>query len=263
MMAPIPARRFEGRVAAVTAGGSGMGRAAALRLAAEGAHVCVVDIDEAAATATAAAARDAGGEAEPYRCDVSSVEQLRGLFRAMEERHGILHVLFNNAGIPGAAGVEVSEEEWEWAVGINLKSAYFASSLAVPLLERAAGHAAIVFNASTGGEVGSDGAPLYGMTKGGVTLLMKSLALTLAPKGIRVNAVMPGPIQTPMLARFFTRQPNPEIEAQIPKLVQRLVPMGRAGLPEEVAAAVAFLAGDDAAFVTGVALPVDGGYLAR
>ena len=254
MMAPIPARRFEGRVAAVTAGGSGMGRAAALRLAAEGAHVCVVDIDEAAATATAAAARDAGGEAEPYRCDVSSVEQLRGLFRAMEERHGILHVLFNNAGIPGAAGVEVSEEEWEWAVGINLKSAYFASSLAVPLLERAAGHAAIVFNASTGGEVGSDGAPLYGMTKGGVTLLMKSLALTLAPKGIRVNAVSAGPIKT------MAGKGIPGFD-QISGSWARRAPLGwDVEDPTPVGNAVAFLLSDLSSGITGELVHVDGGF---
>ena len=165
--------------------------------------------------------------------------------------------------IPGAAGIEVTEPEWEKAIDINMKGAYFGTSFAIPLMERAEGKAAIVFNASTGGLVGSEGAPLYGLTKGGIVLLMRSLALTLATRGIRVNAVCPGPVDTPMLPRFFTRDPDPAIEAKIPQFVQRLVPMQRAGKPEEIASAVAFLASDDASFITGVALPVDGGYVAR
>ncbi len=255
--------RFKDRVAVVTAGGSGMGRASAIRLASEGATVIVADIDPAAAEATVDQIAAAEGAAEAFTADVADLDQLRALFDDVEGRHGALHVLFNNAGIPAAAGVDITLAEWEQAIDINLRSAYFATAYALPLLSKADGHAAIVFNASTGGIVGSQGAPLYGLTKGGVVLLMRSLALTLAAAGVRANAVCPGPMDTPMLPRFFTREVNPEIEAKIPSLIKRLVPMQRAGQPEEVASAVAFLASDDASFITGVALPVDGGYLAQ
>ncbi|WP_405864574.1 SDR family NAD(P)-dependent oxidoreductase [Streptomyces sp. NBC_00005] len=255
--------RLQDRVAVVTAGGSGMGQASARRLAADGATVVVADINKESARETVELIEADGGSAEAAEVDVADVDDLKGLFADIDQRHRRLDILFNNAGIPGAAGIDITLEEWDRAVNINMRGAYFATMYALPALRRAEGRGAVIFNASTGGLVGSPGAPLYGMTKGGVVLLMQSLALTLASEGVRVNAVCPGMMDTPMLPRFFSREENPAVEEKIPGYVKRQVPMGRLGQPDEVADVVAFLASDDARFVTGVAMPVDGGYVAK
>ncbi|MFB6679695.1 SDR family NAD(P)-dependent oxidoreductase [Streptomyces sp. NPDC056390] len=255
--------RLQDRVAVVTAGGSGMGQASARRLAEDGATVVVADINKESASETVELIEADGGHAEVAEVDVADLEGLKALFADIDQRHQRLDILFNNAGIPGAAGIEITAEEWDRAVNINMRGAYFATMYALPALRRAEGRGAVIFNASTGGLVGSPGAPLYGMTKGGIVLLMQSLALTLASEGIRVNAVCPGMMDTPMLPRFFSREENPAVEEKIPGYVKRQVPMGRLGQPDEVADVVAFLASDDGRFVTGVALPVDGGYVAK
>jgi NAD(P)-dependent dehydrogenase (short-subunit alcohol dehydrogenase family) len=255
-------RRLEGRVAVITAAGSGMGKASAERFAAEGAHVVVSDRDERAAKEVAAGINDSGGSATPNVCDVRDLEQIKALIDGVAEEHGVLHVLFNHAGIPGGAGMEIALDEYTRTVEINMRSAFYATSYALPLLRKADGKGSIIFTSSVSGLVGSPFSPLYSMTKGGIVLLMKSLAVKLGPEGIRANAILPAMIETPMLSEFFGRENGADIE-DLKENYKSGVPLGRVARPEEIASAAAFLASDDASWVTGVALPVDGGFLAQ
>lgn len=255
-------RRLEGRVALITAAGSGMGRASAVRFADEGAHVVVSDINEAAAKEVTAAITDAGGAATAAVCDVADMNQIKDLVEGVGREHGVIHVLFNHAGIPGAAGLDVEQDDWTRTVDINQRSAFYATTYALPFLRQADGKASIIFTSSVSGVVGSPFSPLYSMTKGGIVLFMKSLAIKLGPEGIRSNAILPAMIETPMLSQFLGREPGADIE-DLKAAYKSNVPMGRVAAPEEIAGAAAFLASDDASWVTGVALPVDGGFLAK
>jgi len=254
------------RVALVTAAGSGMGRASAERFAQEGATVVVVDLDRDAAERTVSEIEQAGGKAIAEVCDVANVEQLRGVFNRVEQKFGILHVLFNHAGIPGAAGLEdVSEADWHHAIDVNMKSAWFGTALGIPLLRRADGKGSIIYTASTSGLVGSTMSPLYSMAKGGIVNFARGAALALAKDRIRANVICPGPIDTPMLPQFFGRTPEQMAQAKenMAEFMAAAVPMARAGDPTEIAGAALFLASDLSSYVTGIALPVDGGYTAR
>lgn len=252
---------LEGRVAVITASGSGMGRAAAVRMAGEGAFVVVADIREEAATETVDMIESSGGRASAFQIDVSSVEQIEALMASVDADHGKIDVLYAHAGIPGASGLEISEAEYDHAASINMKSAFFTVGRAVPLL-RASGNASIIMTASTSGVVGSPFSPLYSLSKGAIVTFGKSVALALAPE-IRCNVICPGPVDTPMLPTFFGRDPGTDVLPLMKDFLDRDVPMHRPSQPEEIAEVALFLASDASSFVTGVTLPVDGGYTAR
>jgi meso-butanediol dehydrogenase / (S,S)-butanediol dehydrogenase / diacetyl reductase len=253
-------RRLEGKVALITGGGSGIGRATATLFAREGAKVVVADISPETGEATARLIRDGGGVAMAIKTDVTVEEDVRRAVEIAVQSYGQLNILFNNAGIAGPYGVaEVSAETWERVMNVNAMGTFFGFKHGVPAIQ-ASGGGAIINTSSTAGLAGSVGSPIYSAAKGAIVNLTKSMALLLAKSNIRVNCVCPGPVDTPLNLSFFAAMPDPQ--AARASFIGG-IPMGRIGTPEEVAAAVLFLASDDASYITGVPLPVDGGHLAR
>lgn len=242
--------RLDGRVALVTGAGRGLGAAMARRLAAEGAHTVVVDIDGEAAQRVADDLVAQGHDSLAVACDVTDRAQVAALMRRVQAHFGRLDILVNNAGITrDAAFLKMSDEQWRSVLDINLTSMFLCTQEAVPyMLERGAGR--IVCIGSIAGNEGNFGQANYAASKAGVIGLVKSLSKELAPKGITINAVAPGFIDTEMTARIPDRVKE--------KLLAR-IPQGRSGRPEEVAGVVAFLASDDAGYVNGQTLNVNGG----
>ncbi|MEU8802965.1 SDR family oxidoreductase [Spirillospora sp. NPDC048819] len=254
--------RFEGRVATVIGGGSGMGRAISHRLAAEGAHVYVVDLSGAAAETVAGEVSADGGSASAVQLDATDPAALADLYQRVDAEHGRLHIMHNQVGMPGAAGLDISAEEWDRNINVNMKSPFYSATLAWELLKKGEGKASVTMTASTSALVGSPFSPIYSLTKSALVGLTRALALVGGPDGIRVNCIAPGTVQTPMLAQFFGREPGADVGELVEQFVSG-IPLGRASQPTEIASVVAFLAGDDASFITGVTLPVDGGLTAK
>jgi NAD(P)-dependent dehydrogenase (short-subunit alcohol dehydrogenase family) len=252
---------LENKVALITAGASGMGRAGAERFAAEGAHVIVVDFNEANAAETVKGITAAGGSAAAEVCDVRDLGALKALAERVEREHGALHVLYNNVGIPGAAGLELTQEEWDLGLEVNARASFFLSGYQTSALKAAKG-ASVIFTSSTSGLIGSPFSPMYSFTKGGIIALVRSMALAWAADGIRVNAIAPGSVETPGLPAFFRTDDPEEIEAR-KRAFFATIPMGRASQPEEIAGVALFLASDLSSYVTGVTIPVDGGITAK
>lgn len=255
--------RLKGKAGLITAAGSGMGRAGALMFAAQGARVAVCDHNAEAAEAVAAQIRDAGGEAVAIAADLSDLAAARAAADTAAKAFGRLDFVWNHLGHPGPGAVEgIDEDLLALAIDLNLRSVIATTEAAIPHL-RATGNGAFLFTASTAGLVGSRYSPVYSAMKHGVVGFAKALALKLAGDGIRSNAVCPGPIETPMMVQFGNRPDLPNRpEAEVRAAAGAVTPMRRVGRPEEVAAAALFLISDEASFVTGVALAVDGGFTA-
>ena len=252
-------RKLEGKVAVITGAGAGIGRATALLFAREGAAVVVADLDPEAGAETVAQIGREGGEATFVRVDVADSGDIERMVRVSVETFGRVDVLFNNAGVNfPATVVEVGEEAWQRSLDVNLKGVMLGCRHAIPEMLKTGG-GSIVNSASMLGLVASPRQAPYAAAKGAVVMLTRQVAIDYARRNIRVNCLCPSEVNTEMNRRFIEQSPDPE--AELRRVLSR-IPMDRMAEPEEIAAAALFLAGDDSSYITGVALPVDGGLTA-
>ena len=249
---------MQGKVALVTGGSAGIGRATALAFAREGAGVVVADVDHGRGEQTAAEIAAAGVDALFVHADVAQPGSVANLLRATHDRFGRLDFAFNNAGTEGATAptAECTIDNWEHTISVNLTGVFLCMREEIPrMLEHGGG--VIVNNSSVAGLVGFAGIPAYTASKHGIVGLTKTAALEYATQGIRVNAVCPGVIATEMIERFTHG------DAAAAEQMVQTEPIGRLGAPTEIADAVVWLCSDGASFITGHALAVDGGFVAR
>lgn len=244
-------RRLEGRVAVITGGASGLGLATAKRFASEGAHVVIVDMNE---TAGNAAASDVGGIF--VKADVTNAEQVDNMYKVAFDTYGSIDIAFNNAGIspPDDDSILTTEiDAWRRVQEVNLTSVFLCCKAVIPYMQKQ-GKGSIINTASFVATLGAATSQIsYTASKGGVLAMSRELGVQFAREGIRVNALSPGPVNTPLLVELFAKDPE--------RAARRLVhiPMGRFGEPHEIAGAVAFLASDDSSFITASNFLVDGG----
>lgn len=250
--------RVENKIALVTGGGSGLGRATVRALAREGAKVLVADLNLESAHETVTMVAETGGEASAFAMDVTVATQVEAMVQTTVERYGRLDCAFNNAGIPGKVGTSVidyEEEDWDRVIAVDLKGVWLGMKYELKQMLKQ-GSGVVVNTASIAGLVGLVGSSPYVASKHGVVGLTKTAALEFAQQNIRVNAVCPGVFRTPLVEKIIAELPERE------ELYLSAQPIGRMGRPEELAEAVVWLCSDAASFVTGHAFPVDGGYVA-
>ena len=244
-------KRFDGKVVVITGGNSGIGLAAAQQFKAEGANVVVTGCDE---KTLEAAAKSLGKQALAVKTDVTKTSDLDCLFATIREKHGRIDVLFVNAGGAKVASVaDTTEDLFDEISDTNFRGAYFTAQKAIPLLSD---EGAVIITTSYFDEVGMAGTSVVSATKAAVRSLTRTLASELLPRKIRVNAISPGVITTPIFGRLGVPK---EVVEEIGKSLQEKIPFKRFGSPEEIAKGVAFLASSDASYITGIELAVDGG----
>ncbi|QEH43009.1 SDR family oxidoreductase [Chitinophaga sp. XS-30] len=247
---------FKGKTALVTGGSYGIGQATAIAFASRGANVVIADIVEDPEQATAKAVAAAGGKPVFIQCDVADAASVKAMVEKTIATFGRLDFAFNNAGVEGENGntLDCTEQNWDRTIGVNLKGVWLCMREELPHLLKQGG--AIVNCASVAGLMGFPGLPAYVASKHGVVGLTKTAGLEYAKEGVRINAVCPGVIKTAMVDRLTGK------DKAVEKQYEDMEPIGRMGKPEEVAAAVVWLCSEEASFVTGHAMPVDGGWLA-
>jgi NAD(P)-dependent dehydrogenase (short-subunit alcohol dehydrogenase family) len=252
------AGRLDGKIALVTGGGSGIGQATALAFAREGAKVVVADILVEGGEATVSQIKNGGGDAIFVKTDVSQDAEVEAMVQKAVATYGRLDCAFNNAGIAGAAArtADYTQKQWDRVIGINLTGVWLCMKYEIAQMVKQGG-GAIVNTASVAGLVGFRHGPAYVAAKHGVVGLTKTAALEYAKANIRVNAVCPGVIQTPMFERGL------KVDPRIGETMSAREPIGRLGKPEEIAEAVVWLCSEAASFVTGLPMAVDGGWVAQ
>ena len=250
---------LEGKVALITGAGSGIGRATAKIFAREGAKLVLADVVEEGGHQTLAMIGDTGGDAIFIRTDVSRETDVNAAVAKAVEKYGRLDCAFNNAGIEGQGGLthECTVENWNRVIAIDLTGVWLCMKAEIAQMTKQGKGGAIVNTSSGAGLAGVKGMPAYVAAKHGVAGLTKSAAIEYGRHGIRVNAVCPGPIRTPMMERLLGERPNAE------ERFARGGPLKRLGDPQEIGEAVAFLCSDHASYVTGLPMPVDGGFMAQ
>ena len=248
--------RLEGKVVLITGAGSGIGRAMAILFAKEGAKVSVVDIVDSGGQETVEVIKQNGGVAQFIHCDVTKASDVEQTIRTTVNAYGKLDILINNAGFtPKLAPFEEMDEGlWDKTLAINLKSIFLSAKYAIPIMRKQGG-GVIINTASISGVRPRPGIAAYAGVKGGAIMLTKALAIELAPANIRVNCISPGPTDTPMLTYIFAKEKLEEGK----KAFVATIPLGRLGKTEDMAHAALYLASDEASFLTGVNLGVDGG----
>ena len=258
---PGPGRRLEGKVTLVTGAGSGIGQAAAVRFAAEGASVAALDIRPELASLTAMLIdKEHEGQALALSADVGSAVEVESAVDLAVAEFGRLDVVYNNAGTMGLGAVaDTSEQDWDRTFGVHVKGTFLTSRAALGHLGDGA---SIINQGSVSALVGIQYLAAYSAAKGAVVALTRQMAVDLAPRGIRVNAICPGTVRTPLTEPMLRARGDGDVEAGIAATVPKY-PLGRLGTPEDIAALAAFLASDDAAFMTGSIVTSDGGMTAQ